>query len=138
MDMAMLNPTLEFMASVKIGSGNLRGMVLEMEADGYKSRNRFTIDYRDLEIDLSKMSEDGVEKKNVVLSKVANLAINRDNLPGTKNYLTPTYTTVRNRYRSFFNLIWLSTKEGFFEVIPSKIGRKIMDVKENKDKKSKN
>ena len=138
MDMAKLNPTLEFMASVKIGSGKLRGMVLEMEADAYKSRNRFTIDYQDLEIDLSKMSDDGVEKKNAVLSKIASLAINRDNLPGTKNYRIPAYTTIRNRYRSPFNLIWLSAKDGFFEVLPSGIGRKIMDAKENKDKKSKN
>lgn len=138
MDMAKLNPTLEFMASVKIGSGKLRGMVLEMEADAYKSRNRFTIDYQDLEIDLSKMSDDGIEKKNAVLSKIASLAINRDNLPGTKNYRIPAYTTIRNRYRSPFNLIWLSAKDGFFEVLPSGIGRKIMDAKENKDKKSKN
>lgn len=138
MDMAKLNPTLELMASVKIGSGKLRGMVLEMDADAYKSRNRFTIDYQDLEIDLSKVSEGGVEKKNAFFSKVANLAINRDNLPGTKNYLIPTYTTIRNRYRSFFNLMWLSSKDGFFEVIPSRIGRKIMDAKENKDNKSKN
>lgn len=138
MDMAKLNPTLEFMASVKIGSGKLRGMVLEMEADAYKSRNRFTIDYQDLEIDLSKMSDDGIEKKNAVLSKIASLAINRDNLPGTKNYRIPAYTTIRNRYRSPFNLIWLSAKDGFFEVLPSGFGRKIMDAKENKDKKSKN
>lgn len=138
MDMAKLNPTLEFMAAVKIGSGKLRGMVLEMDADAYKSRNRFTIDYQDLEIDLSKVSEEGVEKKNAILSKVANFAINRDNMPGNKNYLTPTYTTIRNRYRSFFNLIWLSTKDGFFEVLPSGLGRKIMDAKENKEKRTKN
>jgi len=135
MDMVKLNPTLELMASVKIGSGKLRGMVLEMDADAYKSRNRFTIDYQDLEIDLSKVSVDGIKKKNAVLSKVANLAINRDNLPGDKNYLIPTYTTIRNRYRSPFNLIWLSARDGFFEVIPSGIGRKIMDAKANKDKK---
>lgn len=138
MDMQRLNPTLEFMASVKIGSGKLRGMILEMEADAYKSRNKFTIDYQDLEIDLSKVTEDGVEKKNEVLSKLANLAIKKDNLPGDKNYLTPTYTTIRNRYRSPFNLIWLSAKDGFFEVIPSGLGKRIMEVKENKYNKSKN
>lgn len=136
MDMEKLNPTLEFMAAVKIGSGALRGMVLEMEADEYKSRNRFTIDYEDLEIDLSKVTENGVERKNVVLSKIANLALRRDNLPGTKNYLIPTYTTTRNRFRSFFNLIWLSTKDGFFEVLPTGIGKKIMDAKENKENKN--
>lgn len=138
MDMKQLNPTLEFMAGVKIGSGRLRGMILEMEADAYKSRNKFTIDYQDLEIDLSKVTEEGVERKNEVLSKLANLGINRDNLPGSKSYQTPTYTTIRNRYRSPFNLIWLSTKDGFFEVIPSKLGKRIMEVKENKDNKSKN
>ncbi|MDI1322723.1 MAG: hypothetical protein PSV36_08225 [Algoriphagus sp.] len=137
MDMAKLNPTLELMASVKIGSGKLRGMVLEMEADGYKSKNRFVIDYQDLEIDLSKVTEDGVEKKNEVLSKLANLGINRDNLPGNKSYRTPFYTTIRNRYRSPFNLIWLSAKDGFFEVIPSGLGKKIMDVKENRENKPK-
>lgn len=137
MDMVKLNPTLELMASVKIGSGKLRGLVLEMEADGYKSRNKFIIDYQDLEIDLSKVTEDGVEKKNEVLSKLANLGINRDNLPGNKSYRTPSYTTIRNRYRSPFNLIWLSAKDGFFEVIPSGLGKKIMDVKENRENKSK-
>lgn len=137
MDLATLNPTLEQMASVKMGSGKIRGMVLEMEADVYKSRNRFNIDYQDLEIDLSKVTEDGVEKKNVILSKVANLGIKRDNLPGDKNYLIPTYTTTRNRYRSPFNLIWLSVKDGFFEVIPSQLGKKIMDAKENRENKSK-
>lgn len=137
MDLATLNPTLEQMASVKMGSGKIRGMVLEMEADVYKSRNRFTIDYQDLEIDLSKVTEDGVEKKNVILSKFANLGIKRDNLPGDKNYLIPTYTTTRNRYRSPFNLIWLSVKDGFFEVIPSRLGKKIMDAKENRENKSK-
>ncbi len=127
-----LNQTIGPMAGVTVSEGNLKGMVLEMEADPHRSRNKFRFDYHDLALSLSEEGENGEKKKKGLLTRVANLAVQKENLPENRNYKTASYTTIRNRYRSPFNLMWLCVKDGIMEVVPTGVAKTFLPAPESK------
>ena len=133
MNMVGLNPTLSNLAGIEIESGQLIQLYLEILAGPTKSDNHFVMDYSDLKMVLL----DKEKGKNGVLSTVANLAINKDNLPKNKNYKTPSYSTQRNIFRGPINLIWLSIKDGLMSIIPTGFAQKLIPPsKEGEKRKS--
>jgi hypothetical protein len=105
------------MASVRVASGKVREMLLEMEVSRYRSSNRLTFQYEDLKLEL--LGEDHSKKK--LKSAVANLFSSKSNLSTDSNYKKAIYVTDRNIYRGPFNLIWESTKEGLLQIVPGDV-----------------
>jgi hypothetical protein len=116
-ELSGINEILERMASVRVASGKVREMLLEMEVSRYRSSNRLTFQYEDLKLEL--LGEDHSKKK--LKSAVANLFSSKSNLSTDSNYKKAIYVTDRNIYRGPFNLIWESTKEGLLQIVPGDV-----------------
>jgi hypothetical protein len=120
-----LNKILERMANVKVESGKVKEMLLEMEVSRYRSSNRLTFQYEDLKLEL--LGEDHSKKK--LKSAVANLFSSKSNLSTDSNYKKATYVTDRNIYRGPFNLMWESTKEGLLKIVPGDVAQLLVKKK---------
>jgi len=120
-----LNEILERMANVRVESGKVREMLLEMEISRYRSSNRLTFQYEDLKLEL--FGEDHSKKK--LKSAVANLFSSKSNLSTDSNYKKATYVTDRNIYRGPFNLMWESTKAGLLQIVPGDMAQLIVKKK---------
>jgi hypothetical protein len=118
-ELSGLNEILERMANVRVESGKVREMLLEMEVSRYRSSNTLTFQYEDLKLEL--LGEDHSKKK--LKSAVANLLSSRSNLSTDSNYKKATYVTDRNIYRGPFNLMWESTKEGLLQIVPGDVAQ---------------
>lgn len=120
-DMVELNEIFEPLGKFKVESGTLRGLKLHMIADEKGSSNQVNFDYENLKLEV--FNSDGSKKsKNGILSSVANIMTSKENLQGNKNYKISRHWTSRNPYRSPFNLIWISTKDGLMAIVPSSLG----------------
>ncbi|MEN8800131.1 MAG: DUF748 domain-containing protein, partial [Flavobacteriaceae bacterium] len=137
MDMTRLSPTARAMGGVEIESGKLAGINLQMDANRASAHNRLVMDYTDLKATVVKENKDHKEKKQVLLSAVANTAIRARNMPGDKKYLTASYTSERNIYRSPFNFIWASMMDGIVRIVPGKGVQFALGIKKDKKKKKK-
>jgi len=135
MDMTRLSATARAMGGVEIESGKLAGINLQMNANRASAHSRLVMDYSDLKATVIKENKDHKEKKQVLLSAVANTAIRAHNMPGDKKYMTASYTSERNIYRSPFNFIWASMMDGIVRIVPGKGVQFALGV--NKDKKKK-
>lgn len=122
-----LNEILNPIMNGEILTGNLAKMNLKIHADQMKSTNNFRFDYTDLKIELFRKDS---QKKNKLLSIVANIAINTSNMPGENRYMTIDYSTQRNRYRGPFHLFWKSTKEGIMQIVPGGAAKEILKSSE--------
>ncbi|MGB5693900.1 MAG: DUF748 domain-containing protein [Flavobacteriaceae bacterium] len=136
MDMSALSQTTKAMGGVIIESGNLSRIDLRMDATKTSSQNSLVMDYRNLKAEVVKDNKKQKDKKQVLLSAVANTAIRTSNMPGDKKYLTAKYSSVRNQYRGPFNFIWASTMDGIIRIVPGKGVQFALGVNK-KDKKKK-
>lgn len=118
-----INAILKPIMNGDIVDGQLHRMNLDIHANPREARVNFVFDYTDLKIELFKK---GTQKKNKLLSSVANLALNHSNMPGDRKYLTPSYTLRRNVYRGPFYLMWQSTKEGMLNIVPGGAAKDIL------------
>ena len=125
--MPKVNEILKPIMNGDIVSGDLVKMHLKIHGDPKKSTNTFRFDYTDLKIELFKK---GTQKKNKILSTIANIAVNTSNLPGEKSYLTANYTVPRNPNRGPFFMIWQSTKEGMIKIVPGGAVKDILKTTE--------
>jgi hypothetical protein len=123
-----LSPMLQNLLSVKLTSGHLHAMELQMAASRYSSRNTLRFDYSDLKLEV--LGEEF--KKKGFMSTVANVFTSKENLPENKNYKNPSYQTVRIVNRGVFNLIWNSAKEGMTSIVPGDLAQFLLP--KNKDK----
>ena len=122
-NMRELNSILKPIMNGDIVSGKLDRMNLRMHATTRQTKVSFIFDYTDLKIELFKK---GTQKKNKLLSSIANLALNHSNMPGEKRYLSPSFSVSTNLYRGPFFLIWQSTKEGMLKVVPGGAVKEIL------------
>lgn len=118
-----LNQILRPIMNGEISNGHLDRLALSIKADAKTAQVNLIFDYKDLKVELFNKSG---EKKNKLISSLANIAINQSNMPGDKKYLTPNYTVIRNQFRGPFHLIWKSTKEGIMQVIPGGAAKEIL------------
>lgn len=117
-----LNSMLRPILNGEIAQGHLDRMKMSIRANEYSANVDLIFDYRDLKVELYNKTG---EKKNKLLSGLANMAIHQSNLPGDKKYLSPNYTVARNRSRGPFHLVWKSTKEGIMQVIPGGLAKEL-------------
>jgi hypothetical protein len=111
------------MASVRVSSGVVRDLTLNMEGSRYSSTNQMTFQYEDLKLEL--LSEDHSKKK--LVSTIANIFTSKSNLKTDRNYKNAVYKTDRNIYRGPFHLLWQSTKEGLVLIVPGDVAQLFID-----------
>jgi hypothetical protein len=117
-----LNPMLRPIMNGEIAQGHLDRMKMSIRANENSASVDLIFDYRDLKVEMYNKTG---QKKNKLLSGLANIAIHQSNLPGDKKYLSPKYTVIRNRSRGPFHLIWKSAKEGIMQVIPGGLAKEL-------------
>jgi len=132
MDLVKLNPTTKPLAGVDIISGQLHKIDFQMEGSENRANNTLIFDYQNL--DLKIISDKGEKKgrKKVVLTALANAAIHQDNMPQDEKYLTTSYQTERNIYRSPIVFIIKSLTEGVTYIAPGKGVQKFLHKKKKK------
>jgi len=119
-DLTSLNQVFRPLDKFQIESGKLKRLKVHMKANQRGSQNQINFDYENLRLKI--LNSDGSQKaRNGILSSVANLMISKENLPGNKNYKISRDWAIRNPYRSPFNLIWISVKDGLVDIVPSGI-----------------
>ncbi|MES2372879.1 MAG: hypothetical protein V4557_09885 [Bacteroidota bacterium] len=105
---SILNPPFEALSMTSMRSGFADKLSFEINGQRMNSTGTVLLNYHDLKIDLlRKNKEDSLEKKGF-LSFIANADIKNNNTspkPKTFNYQ-------KDRYKSFFNLLWKSVFEG--------------------------
>lgn len=118
-ELAGINDILERMANVRVETGKVKDMVLQMDVSRYSSSNQLTFQYENLKLEL--LGNDQSKKK--FKSALANLFTAKNNLASDSNYKKSIYVTKRNIYRGPFNLLWQSTKEGLLQIVPGDIAQ---------------
>ncbi|GMQ31036.1 DUF748 domain-containing protein [Algoriphagus confluentis] len=127
-DLTTLNSTLKPIMNGSVSSGFMDRLKLIIHASERSAQVDMLFDYRDLKVEM--LAKKG-GKKNIIVSSLANLALNHSNQPDTKNYLSPSFQIERNRYRGPFNLLWQSTKEGMMKIVPGSAVRTLLEAKED-------
>jgi len=136
MELNKFNPMLIPLAGVEIKSGELQKLAYNMKAGPNQSQNNLIFDYDNLHVKLIKEKENHKYKKRPIISSIADAAVKTNNFPEHKNYLTATYTTERNKYRSPVNYIIQGLIKGAARIVPGKnVGKTITKEKKKKKKK---
>jgi hypothetical protein len=110
----LLNELTEPMALLKVEEGTINAVQFDMKADTNTSTGTFVMPYEDLKISMLKKDGDQYNKKTL-LSLVANLAVKNSNKAGN-NMRKANILITRNKYRSFFNFIWLTMFKGIKDI----------------------
>jgi len=126
-NLTKINELLSPIMNGEIVSGDLERMSVQIHANSQRSTNQLRFDYTNLKIELY---QKGTEKKNRILSSIANMAVNTSNMPGDRKYMTATYTTQRNQFRSPIHLVWKSTKEGILTIVPGGVAKEFLNSSE--------
>lgn len=135
MELNKFNPMLLPLAGVEIESGALKKLNYTMNAGPNQSQNSLIFDYNNLHVKLTKEKENHKHKKRAIISMIAEAAVKNDNCPEDKHYLTATYQTERNIYRSPVNYIIQGLIQGVVRIVPGKnIGKAITKDKKKKKK----
>ena len=109
-----------------------------MHAGEHISQNNLTFDYSNFHVVLLKEKENHKFKKRPIISMIADATVKNNNLPDQKNYLTATYQSERNIYRSPVNYIIHGLVQGAARIVPGKnIGNMITKDKKKKKKHAK-
>ncbi len=131
MDMKALNPTLINMAGVEVMNGKLNSLRVQMKWDKEGSKNKFIIDYEDLDVEVLKKNS---RNKDKFLTKLGRAAYHESHTKGDKHYKEPEYYSYRNLYRGPFNFLWLNIKDGVFQTVPKGLARKFVPTSKKKKK----
>ncbi|MDG1277648.1 MAG: hypothetical protein P8O16_10230 [Algoriphagus sp.] len=116
-ELSELNDLLERIANVKVSSGKVHSVYLQMEGSRFSSSNHLTFDYEDLKLEI--LGKD--HSKNKLNTTLANMLTSKSNMPTSAKYKIAAYQTKRNISRGPFNLIWESTKDGLIQIVPSDV-----------------
>ncbi len=109
----ILNPAFEPLSMTSIRSGEAEELNFEINGDHQGSTGNVLINYRDLKIDLLRKNDnDSLEKKGF-LSLLANADVrNKNHSDKGKDFRFK-----KDRYKSFFNLLWKSVFQGAKETV---------------------
>ncbi|NVJ85676.1 MAG: DUF748 domain-containing protein [Algoriphagus sp.] len=135
MDLTSLNSITEELAGVRIKSGKLHRLELQMNANEYSAQNELTFDFEDFHIEIEQKGDS--QNVNKLASFAGNAALRKTNLPNQKSYRKARFQSSRNVYRGPFNFIWETSKTGITEIMPSEVGRMFLKNPENKKSKKK-
>lgn len=105
---SVLNPPFEALGMTSIRSGFADKLSFDINGERMSSTGSVLLNYHDLKIDLLKKNkEDSLEKKGF-LSFLANADIRNNNTSSKPK----AFHYQKDRYKSFFNLLWKSVFEG--------------------------
>ncbi|WP_452223580.1 hypothetical protein [Lacinutrix chionoecetis] len=93
-------------------NGELKKMLFTIDGNNTNSTVDMKVDYEDLKI--SVLNKEG-NKKNWLLSTVANLFVSKDSKDVDGNYREAKTEVERDKTKSVFNFIWLNTKQGLLK-----------------------
>jgi len=137
MNMPALSSSLVPLLGVEIDSGYLHKLDYKMNASYYGSQNFLAMDYEDLHVNVYEQEDDGTKHKRDLFTALANVAIRHHNRPTDKHYLTATYKTERNIYRSPIQHIVAGALDGVKHIVPAR-GLQSIFNKKSKVKKRQN
>jgi len=118
-DAIILNQLTQPMALAKIEKGVITSLKFNAMADTSISQGSLVLPYNNMKITLLKKKE-GEYRKKGVFSLLANVIVKNKNDAGT-GMRTGKVSAERNRYKSFFNLVWKSLFSGLKDVLVIKI-----------------
>lgn len=118
-DATMLNELTEPMSLIKVEKGQINSLRFSMKADANTSNGTLVMPYVNLKISVLK-KEGGELNKKGISSILANILVKNNNKEGT-NMRTAKVILTRNKYRSFFNFIWMTIFKGIKDVSVLKI-----------------
>ncbi|MCW3108204.1 MAG: hypothetical protein JWQ09_2710, partial [Segetibacter sp.] len=99
---------------VQVEKGTINSVKFYMKADTNTSNGTFVMPYQGLKISLLKKKGDQYDKKGI-FSMLANIIVKNNNKED-KNMRTAKVVVVRNKYRSFFNFIWITIFKGLKDI----------------------
>ena len=126
-DLTHLNGILKPIMNGDIVSGIGHRLHVSILAEESHAKVTTTFDYDDLRVEMFKK---GTQRKNRIVSSLANLALHKSNLPGDKKYRNPTYRVDRDMHKGPFHLVWKSTKEGILQVVPTGAVQRLLESNE--------
>ena len=109
-DATKLNQISEPLGMVSVKSGIIKSLLFDLQCNNYKGQGKATLLYNHLKIEVLKRKNDRLKKKGL-LTFLANTLIKNDN-PGTNYTYVSDINYNRDRYSSFFNLIWKCILDG--------------------------
>jgi len=113
-DATMLNQLTEPMSLMKVEKGEIKSVKFYMKADTNTSYGTLVMPYENLKISLLKKQGNEYGKKGII-SLFANIIVKNNNKEGD-NMRTGKVVLTRNRYRSFFNFIWMTIFKGIKDI----------------------
>lgn len=113
-DATMLNQLTEPMSLMKVEKGEIKSVKFSMKADTNTSYGTLIMPYENLKISLLKKQGNEYAKKGIV-SLFANIIVKNNNKEGN-NMRTGNVVLTRNKYRSFFNFIWMTIFKGIKDI----------------------
>lgn len=113
-DATILNQLTEPMSLMKVEKGEIKSVRFYMQADTNTSHGTLVMPYENLKISLLKKQGDEYGKKGIV-SLLANIIVKNNNKEGD-HMRTGKAVSTRNRYRSFFNFIWMTIFKGIKDI----------------------
>lgn len=105
-DATIFNQLAEPMGMARVEKGEIGSIRFSMMADTNTSHATLQLPYKDLKISLLKKKGDEYARKGIT-SLLANILVRNNNKEG-ENMRVGKASLHRNRYRSFFNFIWMS------------------------------
>lgn len=110
----MLNQLTEPMGLIRVEKGEINSIRFNMKADTNTANGTLTMPYKDLRVSLLKKKGDEYNKKGMV-SLLANLALKNKNKEG-EDMRTAKVVFTRNKYKTFFNFIWMTIFKGIRDI----------------------
>ena len=110
MEAIALNTITEPLAMVSVNKGNIKELTFNLKCTNYKGVGEIVFLYNDLKVEVLKMSNDTLKKKEL-LTILANTLIKNNN-PVNDNTYIGNVDYKRDIQKSFFNLLWKSIFDG--------------------------
>lgn len=118
-DARLLSELTEPMSLARIDKGTINSLSFRTVADTGTSNGHLEFSYKDLKVSLLKKKGNEYAKKDV-MSFLANILVKNKNKEG-EGMRTADVEVSRNKYKSFFNYIWMTVFKGLRQTITIKI-----------------
>ena len=123
MNARAFNQVLKPLFNAKVASGNIKKSSFNYFANSYKSKGKIEIEYEDLKLEIHSNVK---HKKHFFSSLLANSVVKTHNLKHHRGYKQGEIASLRNKNKSFFNVLWKSLQSGIIDIlIPKKILKEI-------------
>ena len=119
LDNTTINKISEPLGLFTVKTGQMQHAQGHMDGDNFKTSGNINMQYNNLHITPLKKDkeEKGKLKKKNVTSLFANIVLVKNENPKGNELRQPTFEVERNKYTSFFNLIWKTILTGILKTI---------------------